>query len=362
MQKILIVEDDTAQAASLKQFLSSWGYDITLLDSASKAITYLSTNTPDMAIIDLHLADHPGIEILKHIRDTDGAIPMPVFMISAEDSPEIRIVCMSTGADDFLPKPLNLADVSMKVQQALERYEYRRKIQELNAKLEKDKRNLRRYFADDLVEKILNEEVTTELGGTMVNATIIFFDIRGSTTLAEKLGAQAYAELINSVFADLMDLIFAHHGSVNELLGDGILATFGAPTPSPEDAANAIRAALAIDKHMRMLNDLRSASGENPLGFGMGIATGQIFAGNIGSVRMIKFAVMGDPVNLAARLQDLTKSQPYAIIIDEATRQHCPAGVECDALSVTAVRGKKEHVKLFGLARNPQMEEIGFSV
>lgn len=362
MKNILVVEDDEAQALALKQFLSAWGYDITLLDSAAKAITYLSTNTPDLAIIDLHLGDHPGIEVLKHIRDTDGPIPTPVFMVSAEDTPEIRIVCMSTGADDFLPKPFNLPDVSMKVQQVIERYEYRKKIHELNQKLEKDKRNLRRYFADDLVEKILNEEITTELGGAMITATILFFDIRGSTTMAEKMGAQKYAELINSVFSDLMDLIFAHHGSVNELLGDGILATFGAPTPSPDDAANAIRAAVAMDKHMRMLNDLRSASGEAPLGFGMGIATGQIFAGNIGSVRMIKFAVMGDPVNLAARLEDLTKTQPYAIIIDDRTQKHCPPEIACDALTISAVRGKKEPVKLFGLARNHVQEAIGFSV
>ena len=349
MESILIVEDDEAQAAALRQFLSSWGYEVTLLDSAAKAITYLSVNTPDMAIIDLHLEDHPDIEILKHIRDTDGPIPMPVFMISAEDSPEIRIVCMSTGADDFLPKPLNMADVSMKVQQAFERVNYRKEIRALNEKLEKDKRSLQRYFSDDLVEKILNEEISTELGGTLVDASIMFFDIRGSTPLAEQIGPQAYAETISELFADLMDLIFGYGGSVNELLGDGILATFGCPFPKENDAQNAVQTALAIEKHMNMLNTIRREKSEVPFGFGIGIATGRIFAGNIGSVRMIKYAVMGDPVNTAARLQDLTKDFPYPVIIDEQTRELGAPGIACEKLPLTQLRGKKESVTMYGL-------------
>jgi class 3 adenylate cyclase len=362
MQNILIVEDDEAQAESLRQFLSSWGYDITLLDSAAKAITYLSANTPDMAIIDLHLKDHPGIEILKHIRDTDGPIPMPVFMISAEDAPEIRIVCMSTGADDFLPKPLNLADVSMKVQQAFERVAFRKEIRALNEKLEKEKRSLQRYFSDDLVEKILNEEISTELGGTIVEASIMFFDIRGSTSLAERVGPQAYAQTISELFADIMDLIFGNSGSVNELLGDGILATFGCPFPHESDAANAVKTALAIEEHMNMVNSLRREAQQEPFGFGIGIATGRIFAGNIGSVRMMKYAVMGDPVNTAARLQDLTKELRYPIIIDETTRERGARELSCTELPVTHLRGKKERLRIFGLGSPAQASSPIWSI
>ncbi|MCX7633558.1 MAG: adenylate/guanylate cyclase domain-containing response regulator, partial [Turneriella sp.] len=299
---------------------------------------------------------------LKHIRDTDGEVPIPVFMVSSEDSPELRIVSISTGADDFLTKPINLPDAAMKVQQALERYRYRKQIVELTKKLERDRANLKRYFADDLVEKILNGEITTELGGVMVPATILFFDVRGSTTIAERLGATAYAELINTVFADLMDIIFGNGGSVNELLGDGILATFGAPKPSPNDATNAIKSAVAIDKHMRMLNDLRCESGQFPLGFGMGIASGTVFAGNIGSVRMMKFAVMGDPVNLAARLQELTKTQPYAIIIDENTHKGCPPDIVCDRIGVTRVRGKTKSVALYGISKVEHKKPAAFTV
>jgi len=348
-QKILIVEDEDVQRIALETFIKAWGYEVVSVDTATGAIVYLSQNEIDMALIDLHLPDNPGMEILKHIRDTDGTIPVPVFMISAEDSPEIRIVCMSTGADDFLPKPLNFADVSMKIQQAFERVSYKKQIQELNAKLEKDKKSLQRYFSDDLVEKILNEEIGTELGGTLVEASIMFFDIRGSTTMAEKIGPQAYAERISKLFADLMDIIFNNGGSINELLGDGILATFGCPFPKENDAGNSVAAALAIEKYMNSINRLRTDTGKVPYGFGIGIATGKIFAGNIGSERMIKYAVMGDSVNTAARIQDLTKDSPYNIIIDDQTRARGNPTCQVTELETTQLRGKQENVKLFGL-------------
>jgi len=349
MEKILIVEDEDSQRTALETFIGAWGYEVVSVRGATPAIVYLSQNHADMALIDLHLSDNPGIEVLKHIRDTDGSIPMPVFMMSGEDSPEVRIVCMSTGADDFLPKPLNFADISMKIQQALERVHYKREIQQLNAKLEQDKKNLQRYFSDDLVEKILAGEVSTELGGTIVPASIMFFDIRGSTTMAERIGPQAYAERISKLFADLMDIVFANGGSINGLLGDGILATFGCPFPKDHDAANAVNAALAIDKHMKSINRLREVAGKVPYGYGMGISTGKIFAGNIGSERMIKFAVMGDAVNTAARIQDLTKELGHNIIIDEPTRAAANPQGKLTELPVTNLRGKHEAVKLFGV-------------
>lgn len=350
MQKILIVEDEETQRIALETFIAAWGYEVVTVGTATAAIVYLSQNTIDLAVIDLHLPDNPGMEILKHIRDTDEKIPVPVFMMSGEDSPEVRIVCMSTGADDFLPKPLNFADLSMKIQQAFERVSYQKQIQELNSKLEKDKKALQRYFSDDLVEKILSEEISTELGGTIIPASIMFFDIRGSTTMAEKIGPQAYAERISKLFADLMDIVFNNGGSINEFLGDGILATFGCPFPGEKDAANAVNTAIAIDTHMKTINRLREVAGKVPYGYGMGISTGKIFAGNIGSERMIKFAVMGDAVNTAARIQDLTKEFSQNIIVDEPTRSAAKLPLNYTELPTTQLRGKQDAVRLFGLS------------
>ncbi|HRP70525.1 MAG TPA: adenylate/guanylate cyclase domain-containing protein, partial [Turneriella sp.] len=133
--------------------------------------------------------------------------------------------------------------------------------------------------------------------------------------------------------------------------GDGILATFGCPIPKEHDAANAVVAACAIHKHMASINRLREIAGKVPYGFGIGIATGKIFAGNIGSERMIKYAVMGDAVNTAARIQDLTKGLPYAIIIDEPTRAAGNPTCSLEELTTTQLRGKNEPVQLFGVLK-----------
>lgn len=349
MERVLIIEDDPVQLESLSRFLKAWGYEVIEASTVMQAMPYIHKEEIDAALIDLLLPDSPGIEALKMIRDTDALREIPVFMMSAEVSSEVRIVVMSNGANDFLPKPIDQGELSMKFQHAFELTKYKREIQELNRKLEKDKKALLRYFSEDLVQKILSEEISSEIGGTLVTATIMFFDIRGSTTLAEKIGPQAYAAAINAVFTDVMDIIFTQKGSVNELLGDGILATFGCPFPHDDDAENAVSAAIAIRDHMARVNKRRLADGSPEIGYGMGLATGKIFAGNIGSVRLMKYAVMGDPVNTAARIQSLTKKFPYAIIVDENTRAGNAGRDSFEQLPRMMLRGKKQIVNLYGI-------------
>ena len=349
MSRILLIENDETQLNLLSQFISAWGYSVIKSRTVVEAMGTIHREEVDLALIDLLLPDTPGIEALKMIRETENLREIPVFMMAEEISPEVRIVVMSNGANDLLIKPIDQGELSMKIQQSLELSRYKKEISALNKKLEKDKKSLLRYFSEDLVEKILNEEISNELGGTIVNTSIMFFDIRGSTTLAEKIGPQEYAAAISEIFSDLMNIIFNHSGSVNELLGDGILATFGCPFPKDDDAANAIKTAIAMQKHIAAVNEGRKMAGRDEIRFGIGIATGKIFAGNIGSIRMMKYAVMGDPVNTAARIQDLTKELPYQIIVDQATRDHADQKIRFAELPQTNLRGKSENVKLFGI-------------
>ena len=146
-----------------------------------------------------------------------------------------------------------------------------------------------------------------------------------------------------------MDLIFDHNGSVNELLGDGILATFGCPDPTGRDAANAVEAARSIRKLMKTYNEryLPPELQEDGVRYGMGIATGKIFAGNIGSFQRLKYAVMGDPVNTAARIQDLTKEKNVDLLIDENTAQGLEDSETLRLSGDYMLRGKKGAVRVF---------------
>lgn len=317
--KILIVEDDVTQAELLKNFISMWGYKIHVVYDGGEAQKVLEEFKPDLVLLDIYLPNKPGLEILKDIRRNPEYDLIPVFVMSADSSEEVKIVTMSNGANEFIVKPIKMADLIMKIQSALELLESRRTIQDLNKKLEKEKNRLLRYFSADLVEKILNEEIPAELGGDIIEGSVMFFDVRGSTTIAERMGPKNYANYISSLFSDLMDIIFNNQGSVNELLGDGLLATFGCPVTTENDQFNALKTAAEIVDYIRGYNKYVTEK----VNFGIGIATGKFFAGNIGSVRRMKYAVMGDPVNTASRIQDLTKEVGHKILFDSNTLKLC---------------------------------------
>lgn len=349
-QRILLVEDDPDQAAFLNRFVGAWGYEIKLCETGEDAVDSLEEFNPDLILLDIYLPGIPGLEVLKKVREMKQFEQIPVFVMSADDSDEIRIVAMSNGADDFIKKPIQLADLSMKVQQALELLEYKRKIIELNEKLEKEKKRLLRYFSHDLVEKILNEEISADLGGAIMPASILFFDVRKSTTIAETIGPHNYASLISGLFADIMDIVFENNGSVNELLGDGMLATFGCPVPTDDDAYHSVVTALKIRKFIHNYNETSLPDYlKEPIGFGIGIASGRIFAGNIGSVRRMKYAVMGDPVNTAARIQDQTKASGTDILIDDLTLQHVKSRIDARFVDSIQLRGKTEPSRIYAL-------------
>lgn len=352
---ILIIEDDPAIGELLKNFISMWEYHILWEQDGETGLKTFFSQKPDIVLLDIFLPNKPGLEVLREIRNHSEFDLIPIFIISSDTSEETKIVAMSNGANEFITKPIKMADLIMKIQTSLELLVSRRMIQELNNKLESEKLRLLRYFSSDLVEKLLSEEITAELGGEIVEGTIMFFDVRGSTTIAERIGPKNYANYISSLFSDLMDIIFNNRGSVNELLGDGLLATFGCPNTTLNDQLNALKTAMEIAEYINGYNQFSMEK----VDFGIGLSTGKFFAGNIGSIRRMKYAVMGDPVNSASRIQDLTKETKTKILFDEETIILCNQKQKSlDLLSTEEIfqikkvgdfvlRGKKEQKSIY---------------
>ncbi|HNA79449.1 MAG TPA: adenylate/guanylate cyclase domain-containing protein, partial [Turneriella sp.] len=208
---------------------------------------------------------------------------------------------------------------------------------------------LTKYFSEDIVEGILQDEHANSLSGRHQEATIMFFDVRKSTTIAENLEPQVFAEFLSEFFTDIMDLVYGNHGSVNKLLGDGIMSTFGCPVPTANDVLNAAKCALQIRNHLATFNDVRPDYIKEPIRVGMGIATGKVFAGNIGSVRRMEYTVLGDPVNLASRLESMTKEAGVDILIDGNTRHRLGNLIKCRKVQHQGVRGKLQEIEIFSL-------------
>ena len=225
----------------------------------------------------------------------------------------------------------------------------RQRLREERRDLVADTMLLSRYLTDDLIEYVrrTGKDPLTTLRR---KATILFFDIRNSTGIAEKLEPEAFARFLSDIFTDIMDLIYGAGGSVNKLLGDGLLATFGCPLSSGDDAYNAVAAAKGIRDYLSTLNDVRPEGIEEPIWAGMGIATGTVFSGVIGSVRREEYTVLGDAVNLASRIQTLTRKANEPILIDDATFLEVSSRIECRAEYRGRVRGRERGVTIYCVA------------
>ncbi|HEV2878340.1 MAG TPA: adenylate/guanylate cyclase domain-containing protein [Candidatus Eremiobacteraceae bacterium] len=182
-------------------------------------------------------------------------------------------------------------------------------------KSERIARSFERYLAPHVVSSLMRNPEEIVLGGTRQTATMLFADIRGFTELSERLMPEQVVELLNRYLAPVVNVVFANAGLLDKFYGDGVMAVFGAPRPSDDDALRAVLTAGQILEQVRALNEQPGVSW--PLAVSIGLATGDVVAGHIGSERRLEYTVIGDAVNLASRLQQIAQSNQ--ILVDQKT-------------------------------------------
>ena len=207
--------------------------------------------------------------------------------------------------------------------------------------------NFERYFAPNVAAEIAQQEGTIRLGGERRPITVLFSDIRGFTAMAESMGPDAIARLLSEYFTEMVEVIFEHGGTLDKFIGDAIMALWGAPISHADDADRALQAAVAMQRAIEDLNRSWAAAGRPEIGVGIGINYGEVFAGNIGSHRRLEYTVLGDAVNVAARL--CAEAGPGEILVTEpflgVVRNH----VETEFLPELALKGKAQVVQVYRL-------------
>lgn len=216
-----------------------------------------------------------------------------------------------------------------------------------------------KYMTQAVLEHLLKGKV--ELGGETLTVTILFSDIRGFTTISESMSAQELVQLLNEYFTEMVTIIMEEGGVVDKFIGDAIMAVFGAPLPKPEDARNAVRAAFRMRLALVKLNERLAARGARTLSTGIGIHTGEVVAGNIGSDARMEYTVIGDAVNLASRLEGATKELGTDILISEDTKALLDARFETRPIDEITVKGRARPVMTYALvaARKSDAVEKG---
>ena len=206
-----------------------------------------------------------------------------------------------------------------------------------------------RYVTREVAEYVLKDRDKLKLGGNRQEVSVLFCDIRGFTTLTEEYAPEDLVGLLNEYFSLMVREIFNQQGTLDKFIGDAVMAVFGAPITRADDPLRAVRAALGMRHALKAFN-LRQTRAQKPtVETGIGICHGEAVSGNIGSEERMEFTVIGDPVNIASRLEGLTKASGFKILIDDTVFQRVKGEFECVFIGEEQVKGKRRLVKVYGI-------------
>ncbi len=203
-----------------------------------------------------------------------------------------------------------------------------------------------RYMTKEVADRLL-EEGEGVLGGQIQDATVMFTDIRNFTGISEKIGPKETVALLNEYFSIMVDIIFTYEGTLDKYIGDAIMAVFGAPFSTGEDADRSVRTAIDMLNALKKFNRKRKQLALETIKIGIGINSNEILSGNIGSIKRMDYTVIGDGVNLAARLESVNKIYGTNIIISESTRQGLNGNYTLREIDLIRVKGKTEPVAIY---------------
>jgi adenylate cyclase len=202
-----------------------------------------------------------------------------------------------------------------------------------------------KYMTASVMDHLMSGQV--ELGGETLTITILFSDIRSFTSISENMDAQVLVGLLNEYFAEMVGIVMSEDGVVDKYIGDAIMAVFGAPVPKPDDAVRAVRAAVKMRSALVHLNERLATRGLGPLRTGIGVHTGVVVAGNIGSELRMEYTVIGDAVNLASRLESSTKDVGVGVLISEDTWALVKGHIVARPVKEITVKGRAQPVMTY---------------
>jgi len=249
------------------------------------------------------------------------------------------VKCIELGAEDYLNKPVNPVLLRARINASLEK-----------KRLRDEQRKLFRTFAtEEVAEQLLREGFS--LGGKRITGSAMFTDIRSFTTLAETQDPGDTIDLLNSYYALMFEAITGNGGTVNQMLGDGIMAIFGAPTSQEDHAERAVRSALEMIDLIEAFSQQQAMENKSQINIGIGIASGPMTAGFTGTQNRATYTCVGDTVNLAARIEDYTKQADKPILIDKFTYEELPDTYHTEALGEVKFKGKQQAIRVFAVSK-----------
>jgi len=338
--RLLVVDDNKVNRLLLARGLQEQGHAITFAENGVQALETMRREPFDLVLLDIMMPELDGYQVLQELTSDTDLRDIPVIVVSAMDEIDSVVKCIEMGAEDYLSKPLNPVLLKARISACLEKKWLRDQQREL----------IRKFATSEVADELLASGFS--LGGKYVEATAMFSDIRSFTTISESQSPEDTIELLNTYYTLMFDAITGHDGIVNQIVGDGLMAIFGAPAPNPDHAECAVKAALEMVELVDLFNHEQAGQNKIQLQIGVGVATGQVIAGYTGTQNRATYTCVGDAVNVAARLEAHTKAIGHPILIDENTYALINSALTGKDLGPVDIKGKKEKVRVFAVPLN----------
>ena len=213
------------------------------------------------------------------------------------------------------------------------------------------KKTFSQYMSPDVIKELTENPDKLKLGGERKNLTVLFSDIRGFTSISEKMEPEEISSLLNEYLSAMVDIVFEYKGTVDKFIGDAVMAFWGAPVPQEDHAKKAVACALAMIRKLTEMQEMWKQQGKHIIDIGVGINTGPMVVGNMGAVQRMDYSIIGDNVNLGSRLEGLTRQYNVKIIISEFTYEIVKDSFECNSLGEVKVKGKQKPVKIYEVVK-----------
>ncbi|MFN8400326.1 MAG: response regulator [Anaerolineales bacterium] len=334
---LLVVDDNKVNRMALSRSLELQGHVVETAENGKEGLEKFQTGSFDLMLLDIEMPVMNGFEVLEACLNDVDLRQIPIIMTSAMEELDAVVKCVELGAEDYLTKPVNPILLRARVNASLEK-----------KRLRDEQRKLFRTFATkEVAEELLRTGFS--LGGQMVTASVLVADIRSFTSIAESQDPSDSIELLNQYFSMMFDAVTHNGGIINQIVGDGLLAVFGAPIFYEDHRERAVKAALQMLEQLKLFNEQQLSANKTAIRIGIGIASGRMVAGYTGTHNRAIYTCIGDTVNLADRIEEYTKEALRPLLIDAYTRDGLSEQFKVEDLGKIVFKGKSQAVNVFAV-------------
>jgi adenylate cyclase len=314
--RVLLIDDQAIIGEAVRRmFHGEDDVELIYCQDGTAAVARALEVAPTVILQDLVMPGIDGITLVGMMRAEEALRDVPLIVLSTKEEPQTKAAAFAAGANDYLVKLPDRLEMLARIRYHSQSY---RSMQQRDQAYAFIRDTFGRYVSDEIVNRLLENPRGLELGGERRKVSILMADMRGFSALADTLPPEQVVSLLNNYLEVMTKVIAQHGGTIDEIIGDAILALFGAPVQRPDDARRAVECAVDMQLAVPLVNQRNQRAGLPAMEIGIGIDTGDVVAGNIGSRQRAKYGIVGAHVNATARIESYTVGGQ--VLISNATR------------------------------------------